>query len=353
MSLAGLTLDSFSFDSYDPSGALSHPEANPSGLRSDAEINAYALPEQLTELDRLLTLLQSQHAIQRRSAASQLVAVLQDECSQEAKVRELLAGVVRLLCDLAADEQSAVSEALAECADRGFISQSVCMEVLLPALLQYLTPTEWALTGSSAASSPSPSSASSSPSPSSAATFSSSASATATDSSRGPQLAPCLHIVRHLLTAHSSLPALLSSLSSFAERSADSIHSSSRLVSAELIGLLAPHLSAASVSALLPSFLPLCQDTSMEVRAAMSGSVCRLADSVRGSPPSLQSIVSELSELLRDEELAVKQCALLSSVSVLPLLSSSLLSSSLLPVYRSYLSSPPRLASRHHRARAG
>ena len=349
VSLAGLTLDSFSFDSFDPSGASPHPEANPSGVRSDVEIAAYALPEQLTEVDRLLTLLQSPHAVQRRSAATQLVCVLDGEStgdansgSSSAPVCELFAGVVRLLCELDEDEQSEVSEAVAECAVRGFVSQQVCVEVLLPALLQYLTPTDWATTAASAASSPSPSSASSSPSPSSSSTFASSVSAAAA-TSRGPQLAPCLHILRHLLTAHSSHSPLVFALSSFAERSADSIHSSSRLVAAQLIGVLSPHLSAAAVASLLPSFLPLCQDTSLDVRAAMSCSVCRLADAVRSSPPSLQSIVSELSELLRDEEFAVKQSALLSSVSVLPLLSASLLSSSLLPVYRSYLSSPPRL----------
>ena len=355
VSLAGLTLDSFSFDSFDPSGAPPHPEANPSGLRSDAEIAAFALPEQLTEVDRLLALLQSPHSIQRRSAATQLVCVLHGESNSSgdvssgggggsggaAAVRELFAGVVRLLSELDCEAQTEVSDALAECADRGFVSQQLCMEVLLPALLQYLTPGEWAPTNNSAAGSPSPSNASSAPSPSSASTFGSSASAAAA-TPRGPQIAPCVAILRHLLAAHSSLAPLLSALSTFAEKSADSIHSSSRLVSAQLIGLLAPHMSTAAVTSLLPSFLPLCQDTSLDVRAAMSGSVCRLAEAVRGSLPSLQSIVTELSELLRDEEFAVKEAALLGSVSVLPLLSPSLLSSSLLPVFRSYLSSPPR-----------
>ena len=345
VSLAGLTLDSFIFDSLDVSGAAPHPEANPSGLRSDAEIAAYALPEQLNEVERLHTLLQSPHAIQRRSAASQLVRVLDggphSELNSDA-VRELFVSVVRLLSELGADEQSEVSEAVAECADRGLISQQVCMEVLLPTLLHYLTQTDWSLTHTTVAASPSPSNGSSAPSPLSAASFTSSVSA-ATVSPRGPQLDPCINILRHLLTAHSLFSPLLSALEVFAEKSADSIHSSSRLVSAQLIGVLAPHMQPHSASKLLPSFLPLCQDTSLDVRAAMTCSVCRLAEAVRSSPASLQSIVSELSELLRDEELAVKQSALLSSVCVLPLLPASLQSSSLLPAFRSYLSSPPRL----------
>ena len=349
LSLAGLTLDSFSFDSFDPTGAPPHPEANPSGLRSDAEINAYALPEQLTEVERLLALLQSPHAIQRRSAATQLVRVLDGESksdsgssSSSASVRQLLDGVVRLLRELDEAEQNEVSEVVAECADRGFISQQACVEALLPTLLHYLTPAEWGLSNA-AASSPSPTNASTASSPTSTSTFASPPSAAAVGACCGPQLGPCLHIVSHLLTAHPSLGPLLSALSAFAQKSADSIHSSSRLVAAQLIGVLASHLSAPSVSSLLPSFLPLCQDTSLDVRAAMSSSVCRLAEAVRGSAASLQSIVSELSELLRDEEFAVKQAALLSSVSLLPLLPAPLLSSSLLPVFRSYLSSPPRL----------
>ena len=354
-SLAGLTLDSFSFDSFDPSGAPPHPEANPSGLRSDAEINALALPEQLSELDRLHALLLSTHAVQRRSAATQLVSVLDGEwrrtgdsksaeAGSAASIRQLLSGVLRLLCELEEEEQAAVSEALVECADRGFVSQQACMDELLPELLHFLTPSDWTQTAASSSSaSSSPSNASSSASPSSSSSgFASSASATAA-AARGPQLAPCLHLLTRLLSAHSSHPPLLSALSSFALKSADSIHSSSRLVSAELLAVLSPHLSAAAASSLLPSFLPLCQDTSMDVRVAMSAAVCRLADTLRSTPASLQSIVSELSELLRDEELAVKQCALLSSVAVLPLLPPPLLSASLLPVFRSYLSAPPHL----------
>ena len=342
--LSHLTLDSFSFDSFDPSAPSPHAEANPSGLRSDAEIAAFATDETLDDVSRALLLLSSPHAVQRHSLVFQLPSLLTLHPEADS-VRRVLPPFLQLMREMADDELREAARVLQQLVESRLVAEKEAVTLLLPKMIDFLAPVETARAGtppSSSAATGAPASASVAAAAAPASTAASAAASAALTASLAAWHSACIGVLSSVLAAHSAQPSVLQALLSFASASSESIHSSSRLGAAQLFGRLAPFAPLPSLLSLLPSALALCQDTGMEVRCAMCGSLPALAAALCSSPPQLQLIAGELTELLQDEELSVKTEALLCSVPLLPLLSPALLSSCLLPVFRTYFSAPPQ-----------
>ena len=318
-SLSALTLDSFSFDPFADPASSPHGEANPSGLRSEQEIAAFAIDESLDDVQRALALLASPHAVQRHSLLFQLpglLAVHPEQC------HPLLSRVTSLMRELSDEQLTLLTELYADLMQRRLVPLSHVTDFLLPRMLDFLSPAELPPGGTPTSSSPT------------AASAAASLSAASTGSGTTALHRACVELLTNALRHHAGSGGVVERLTDFSAEAAESIHSSSRLIAALLFARLPPHVPAASLLPLLPSALALCQDTSMEVRTAMCGALGPLAAVLSSSQSSLASLATELSELLRDEELTVQQAALLSLPP--PLLPS------VMSVLRGFFASPPK-----------
>lgn len=316
ISLDSLSLDAQAWDVDINTITNTAGEANPSGVHSDAEIDALYVDEQLNTLQRAIYLFNSSHEVQRHSIVNQLPRLINEDLSL---CEPCIPHLCRVWKDLNDDEQAGIVDSIEIWIDNDVINQTLCTSQIIPHCLSQFN----SIIHSSPTSDSNPdiSHAALSMTPST----------------------PLIRLLAAVLKHYNDDNNIITSVQRYVLNSCESIHAQARLVAALIIRELLLYCNV-PLDTLRSSACSLCQDTSLDVRRAMSVSLVAFGrpQGVTGSAHDLEWICNELIELVSDEEKLVKQSALSSLCELVTIAPVECVEQQLLPVIINMLSAPPK-----------